>query len=130
MVKEDWSYQFTKCIWHHKPQNLIEKKCVLLDFQLLNCLVSWFELYLCLPVFKWVSKIKSEFSNVASTDYVVSQQLTGFPCWGIPPTSQKFAHSLTWKNSSQETSSPPPPPPPPSPPNFYSLPPPKANFPN
>ena len=37
--------------------------------------------------------------------------------------SQKFAHSPTWKNCPQET-------PPPSPPNFYSLSPPKVNFPH
>ena len=40
----------------------------------------------------------------------------GFPYWGVPLDSQKFAHSPTWKNT-------------PPPLNFY-FPPPKVNYPS
>ena len=50
------------------------KKCILLDFQRLNWLLSWFELYLCLPVFTWVSKInfcKNQLRSSTTIDKAV-----------------------------------------------------------
>ena len=76
-------------------QKTLLKKCVLLDFQQLNCLVSWFESYFCLPVFKWVSKINSPLLQVPTAEWHNNQQ--DFPCCGSPPASQKFAHPPTGK---------------------------------
>ena len=77
-AKKNGTYQFTKDICLHKPQNL--KKCILLDFQptqLLGFLVWVVYLFISFQV-----SIKSKFSNVASTSCRVTQQLIEFSLLG------------------------------------------------
>ena len=80
--------QETFDIMNHK---ILLKKCILLDFQQHNCLVSWFELYIYLPVFKWVSKINSPMLQVPPAEEHKNRQ--GFPCYRSPTASQKSANS-------------------------------------
>ena len=65
---------------------ILLKKCVLLDFQQLNCLFSWFELYLRLPVFKWVSKINCCKDQLWSSTTIDRAFLAG----RVPPLSKNL----------------------------------------
>ena len=81
--------QKTFDIINHKI--LLKKSVFCWIFSLLNCLISRFESYLYLPVFKRVSKVNSPMLQVPTAEK--HNNLQGFPCWGCPSTSQKFSHS-------------------------------------
>ena len=108
--KRNGPYQFTKGIWHNKPQNLIVKNKFCSIFSLLSCgFLVW-----VLPLFtSFQVSIKSKFSNFASTTCGVTQH--GFSYWEIPRLAKNLLVPPIWRNSPQKT---------PPPPNFYTPPPP------
>ena len=67
---------------------LLKKKIFCWVFSLLICLVSWFESYLSIPIFKWVSKVNSPILQTSTGEY--HKDLQGFPYWDNRLTSQKF----------------------------------------
>ena len=79
----------------NKPQNLIEKKCLLLDFQptQLLCFFVWI-----LPLYtSFQVSIQSKFSKVASINCGVTQWSTEFSLMGeslvlAKPKISHFAH--------------------------------------
>ena len=97
--KRNGPYQFTKGIWHNKPQNLIVKNKFCSIFSLLSCgFLVW-----VLPLFtSFQVSIKSKFSNFASTTCGVTQH--GFSYWEIPPLAKKFARSPHLEKFSPEDS--------------------------
>ena len=79
MVEEEWSLSIYKRHLISQFTKSYCKKRILLDFQRINCLVSWFESYL---LTSFQVSIKNELSNVANTNGRVAQHSTEFTLLG------------------------------------------------
>ena len=86
MVKEEWSLSIYNKAFDIINHKFYWKKFILLDFQQLNHSFSWFELYLCLPVFKWVSKINCCKYQLWSSATIDRDFLAG----GVPPLAKNL----------------------------------------